>query len=123
MVQEMTKPSIVYGSRIDSQSDIADAVAAGLECGGLLVDESDISPSFFQLSSGLAGELFKNFVNYRFPLALVFKNPSEYGERFNELVAEHRTHSMIRILSDQAKALQWLAGVRNRPQKLGLPGR
>ena len=69
-----------------------------MEGGGLLLSEGDLAPSFYDLKSGLAGELFQKFVSYRVPLALVVKEPAVYGERFVELAREHRSHHMVRIL-------------------------
>ena len=76
--------------RIDSPEAISDALAKGMEEGGLLLSEADLAPTFYDLASGLAGELFQKFVNYRVPLALVIKDPAVHGERFVELAREHR---------------------------------
>lgn len=98
--------------RIDSPNDISGALAAGMEHGGLLLDEADLAPSFFDLKSGLAGEVFQKFVNYRVPLALVVLDPGVHGHRFRELAREHGSHPMVRILPDREEAAAWLASVR-----------
>jgi hypothetical protein len=97
---------------IDSPMDISIALATGMKEGGLVLSEVDLAPAFYDLSSGLAGELFQKFVNYRLPLALVVKNPAAHGERFVELVREHRSHTLIRIFTDHHAAAQWLAAAR-----------
>jgi Domain of unknown function (DUF4180) len=98
--------------RIDSSNATSDALAAAMEEGGLLLNEGDLAPSFFDLKSGLAGELFQKFVNYRVPLALVVTDPAVYGERFVELAREHRSHHMVRMFQDRNAASEWLAVVR-----------
>lgn len=98
--------------RIDSRDDISDALAAGMEQGGLLLDEADLTRSFFDLKSGLAGDLFQRFVNHGVPLVLVVPNPGAHGPRFTELALEHRSHPMVRILPDRAEAAAWLATAR-----------
>lgn len=98
--------------RIDSSNDIANALAAGMEQGGLLLDEADLAPSFFDLKSGLAGDVFQRFVNHGVPLALVVPDPSAHGDRFAELAQEHRSHPMVRILPDRDEAAAWLAAAR-----------
>jgi Domain of unknown function (DUF4180) len=98
--------------RIDSQKSVSDALAAGVEEGGLMLNEADLAPAFYDLKSGLAGDLFQKFVNYRVPLALVVKDSALHGERFAELAREHRSHPMVRIFADHDAAAEWLAIAR-----------
>jgi hypothetical protein len=98
--------------RIDSPKAISDGLARAMEEGGLVLSEGDLAPSFYDLKSGLAGELFQKFVNYRVPLALVVRDPAVYGERFVELAREHRSHTIIRMFSDHDAASEWLAVAR-----------
>jgi hypothetical protein len=98
--------------RIDSPRAIANVLAMGMEQGGLVLSEADLAPAFYDLTSGLAGELFQKFVNYRVPLALVVKDPTVHGERFVELAREHRSHPTVRIFPDHNAATEWLGAVR-----------
>lgn len=91
-----------------SLADISDALAAGMEAGGLILGEANLGPAFFDLRSGLAGELFQKFVNYRVPLAIVVPDATVHGERFAELAREHLRHPMVRILPDGRQAAVWL---------------
>lgn len=93
---------------IRSLSDISDVLQACMGSHGLILTENDLAPEFFDLRSGLAGELFQKFINYRLRVAIVLPHPEEYGERFGELAYEHASHSLIRFVrsSDEAKA--WL---------------
>jgi Domain of unknown function (DUF4180) len=95
--------------RIDSSKAISNALATGMEEGGLMLSEVDLAPAFYDLTSGLAGELFQKFVNYRVSLALVVKDPAVHGERFVELAREHRSHTVVRIFPDYDAAAKWLA--------------
>ena len=63
------------GISIRSFADISDAIAACLGAEGLILTENDLAPEFFDLRSGLAGELFQKFVNYRLRLAVVLQDP------------------------------------------------
>ena len=90
-------------------SDIADALSASVENGGLILDEKDLSKDFFELRTGFAGELLQKFVNYRARLAIVVADAAAYGSRFSELVYEHRSHRSVRFFSSQQLARQWLA--------------
>jgi hypothetical protein len=98
--------------QICSPRDIDDALTRGVEEGGLVLGEENLSLSFYDLRSGLAGELFQKFVNYRVPLALVVKDPVTHGKRFNELANEHKDHPVVRIFPDNDSASAWLAASR-----------
>ena len=93
---------------IHSLTDIFDALTKGMEDNGLVLSEKDLSSSFYDLRSGLLGELFQKFVNYRIPLALVVNDPNVYGDRFNELAYEHKNHPIVRIFPDYDSASAWL---------------
>lgn len=94
--------------RIDSSNDIPDALAASIDGGGLVLDEKQFGPDFFDLRTGLAGELFQKFTNYRARLAIVVADESAYGSRFSELIHEHRTHKQARFFTSAQLARQWL---------------
>jgi hypothetical protein len=89
--------------------DIPDALSASVENGGLILDEKELSPDFFDLRTGFAGELLQKFVNYRARLAIVIADSSAYGSRFSELVYEHRSHRVVRFFDSPQLARQWLA--------------
>lgn len=93
---------------IRSVKDIPDALVASVQQGGLILSEADLCPEFFDLRTGLAGELLQKFVNYGARLAIVLSDSKAYGERFSELVYEHRTHPAIRFFGSESDARQWL---------------
>lgn len=97
--------------------DISNALGECLGSGGLILTESDLAREFFDLRSGLAGELFQKFMNYRVRVAIVIPNPKAYGERFAELAYEHSTHSLIRVL---VPLMKQECGFSNLNNKLSL---
>jgi len=96
------------GISIRSFSDISDAIGVCISAWGLILTENDLAPEFFDLRSGLAGELFQKFINYKKRVAIVLPDPEAYGERFGELAYEHRSHSMIRFFHSKDEAKAWL---------------
>ena len=96
-------------SGIRSASDISAALSASVERGGLVLDEKDISADFFDLKTGLAGQVLQKFVNYRTKLAVIVREPAAYGARFSELTYEHRTHPTVRFFTAEQSARQWLS--------------
>ena len=82
--------------------------AFSADADGVLLLESDLAGLFFDLHSGIAGELFQKCTNYRLKLALVIPNPAAHGERFTELAREHARHKLIRFFAVKSDALEWL---------------
>jgi hypothetical protein len=96
------------GISIRALSDIADLLAAVFGADGLILSEQDLGPAFFDLRSGLAGEVLQKLTNYRVKTALVLPDPSAYGQRFSELAYEHASHNLIRFVRTEAEARAWL---------------
>ena len=96
------------GLGIRSPRDISDLIGATFGADGLLLTEQDLSPEFFDLRTGLAGEAFQKFSNYRVKVALVIADPAAYGKRFSELAYEHTSHNLIRFFQREAEAKAWL---------------
>ncbi|PTY35793.1 hypothetical protein BGP77_00220 [Saccharospirillum sp. MSK14-1] len=90
----------------------SDLIGRAMEHGYLLLDETELPAEFFNLSTGLAGEVMQKFVNYQLPLAIVVRAPSDHGDRFAELVHEHQRHPMIRFFADAESANVWLDSSR-----------
>ena len=99
-----TTPSIA----IRSVKDIPEALGASLRHGGLILTENDLCPEFFDLRTGLAGDVLQKFVNYRAKAAIVIADPRAHGERFSELAREHRTHGIVRFFTTEHEAKTWL---------------
>jgi Domain of unknown function (DUF4180) len=99
-----------HNLRIDAMSDIQLLLEAAFsaDADGVLLTQSDLAIEFFDLRSGLAGELFQKCTNYRLRLALVVAQPATHGERFNELAREHARHTRIRFFAIESEALEWL---------------
>ena len=103
------------GLSIRSLGDISDTIGACLGAEGLILTENDLAPEFFDLRTGLAGELFQKFTNYETRVAIVLLDLEIYGERFSELAYEHRSHRLIRFVRSKDEAMAWLdTGAVNR---------
>ena len=96
------------GISIRSLGDITEAISACFGAEGIILTEDDLAQEFFDLRSGLAGELFQKFINYKLRVAIVLPDPEAYGERISELAYEHKSHSMIRFVRSKSEAEAWL---------------
>ncbi len=97
------------GIVIHSLKDIPDVIGQCFGAVGLLITEAELSEGFFNLRTGIAGELFQKCTNYDLKLAIVIKDFAAYGERFSELVYEHRNHRAIRFFTSELEARAWLS--------------
>jgi hypothetical protein len=93
---------------VRAAGDIPDLIGAAYGLDGVLLREADLDPAFFDLRTGLLGELFQKCVNYRLAVAFVVPDPAAHGERFTELAREHAAHPQIRFCRDEAAAWAWL---------------
>jgi hypothetical protein len=98
------------GIAIHSAKDIPYVLGAFAGADGLLLTEAELGPAFFDLKSGLAGELLQKFVNYHMRVAIILPKPDAYGPRFRELAYEHRTHPLVRFVPSREEADAWLGG-------------
>ena len=96
------------GIAVRSSNDVSDALGVCLGSDGLMLNESDLSPEFFELRTGLAGELFQKFTNYNVRVAIVLSDFDAHGERFSELAREHSRHPLIRFFESSDRAEDWL---------------
>ena len=94
---------------IQTTGDISAALSASVERGGLVLDEKNLAPEFFDLKTGLAGQVLQKFVSYRTKLAVIVRDGSVYGGRFGELMHEHRIHPTVRFFSAEQAARTWLS--------------
>lgn len=70
-MQVLTLPE--EGSPIETDRDATDIIgeAFGAQANLVVIPVSRLSPEFFRLSSGVAGNIVQKFVNYRLQLAIV----------------------------------------------------
>lgn len=95
-----------HGLYLSSVTDALDAVASGLP--GCIYTESDFRSDFFDLSNGIAGEVFQKFVNYNLRIAFIIPSEHGYGERVVELIRDHKRHANIRFFESIEEAELWL---------------
>ena len=77
----------------------------------LLLDESKLPTEFFDLSSGLAGELLHKLTVYRIPMAGVVPDPSAHSPRFQDFAREANRGRQFRFFSTREEAIGWLEQV------------
>jgi PadR family transcriptional regulator AphA len=73
----------------------------------LLLYAANLSESFFDLKSGLAGAILQKFVNYHIKVALVIPSDRVQG-RFKEYILEANRGNQFRAFTERSDAETWL---------------
>ncbi len=77
----------------------------------ILLRESDVSPEFFDLSTGVAGEVLQKFVNYSVSAVLVVETFEGKSDRFLEMASESaRKPGGFGVFAREEEAVRWLCG-------------
>ena len=76
-----------------------------------LLYATNLTPGFFDLSSGEAGEILQKLRNYHIRLAVVYAPGSVvFTKRFSELMLDERRGTDFGVFETRADALDWLRG-------------
>jgi hypothetical protein len=103
-----TVAEILSGSEIiASPGDILDImVSMGYQdCDKLIINENSLHKDFFDLKTGLAGEILQKFSNYRMKLAIVGDFSGIKSKSFNDFVRESNKWGIISFVDSLEKAL------------------
>jgi len=95
---------------ISSGQDILDLLGFchGMDRCRLVVHAMDLHPDFFDLKTGLLGEIFLKLSNYQVKTAFIVDFDEIKSERFHELIYEHQRSHEIRFFEDLSDAENWL---------------
>lgn len=90
--------------------DPSTAVTACIESGAdsLLLHQNALSSSFFDLSSGVAGEFLHSLSTYRIRMAAIISDPTLYSQSFQDFVREANQGNQFRFFRHREEAVRWL---------------
>jgi hypothetical protein len=85
-------------------------VAGCMEHGtdALLLDRDALPAAFFELRSGVAGELVQKLTNYGLRLAAVVPDLASQPARFQEFAREANAGARFRFAATREEAIAWL---------------
>ena len=73
-----------------------------------MLKDVNFVPEFYDLGSGLAGEILQKCSNYHIRLAIVGQFAMVTSKKFRELMLESNRGMQVRFTGDGAEALAWL---------------
>ena len=100
------------GDKITNAQDILDMMASAqyqCECIGMVLYKESLNESFFDLKTGLAGEILQKFSNYRFKLAIVGDFSHYTSKSLKDFIYECNKGNMVYFKEDLDSALSALA--------------
>ncbi len=86
-------------------------IAACFEQGtqALLIDRPYVPPAFFDLRTGVTGELVQKLTLYGIRLACVVPDLHAQPDRFREFAREANQGGQVRFFESRGAAVEWLA--------------
>lgn len=76
---------------------------------GVIIYEKNITPDFFDLKNGIAGEILQKFSNYRIRLAIVGDFSAYTSKSLNDFIYESNKAKQINFVSLQLEAIKLLS--------------
>lgn len=102
-VAAVAAPGTVIATGQDAIDLIADA--SYQDYVALVLEEDQLSPEFFDLSSGLAGEVLQKFSNFRMRLAIIGDFDDVASESLRAFIRESNRGGHVAFVRDRAEAL------------------
>jgi hypothetical protein len=102
-IAELTSENVLINKTEDGLDLLGNLYFQGFD--RILINERDIHPVFFDLKSGMAGELLQKFSNYRVRLAIVGDFSKYKSKRLKEFIFECNKLGHIHFVNSQAEAL------------------
>jgi len=95
---------------IRSTQDFLDLIAWGGEHGTniFLLMDTNFLPDFYDLSTGVAGEILQKASNYWVRLAIFGSFEMVVSKKFQEFMLESNRGTAVRFLRQKEEALEWL---------------
>lgn len=97
----------------DSQSalDLMATIRYNQGCDKVIVKKANVEERFFDLKTGLAGEVMQKFTNYHFRFAIVGDFDGYTSKALRDLIYESNKGKHILFLKTEQEALDALHGV------------
>jgi hypothetical protein len=102
-VAEVLKGSVVITSASDILDIMGDAGAQG--CSRIIIHSGSFSSDFFDLRTGVAGEILQKFSNYRMRLAIVGDFSALTSKTWHDFIRESNCGRTVSFLSSVEEAL------------------
>jgi len=105
-IAEITSDAIIVQSAEDGLDLLGNLYYQGFD--KIIIHSRNISPDFFDLKNGMAGEILQKFSNYRIPLAIVGDFTPHSSKNVKDFIAESNKMGHINFVNTISEALKVL---------------
>jgi hypothetical protein len=105
-VAEIISDAILIQTAADGLDLLGNLYYQGFE--KIVLRASNISPNFFDLKSGMAGEILQKFSNYRMQLAVLGDFSNHDSQALQAFIAESNRGRLVQFTSNLTEALNGL---------------
>ncbi|MCF2489972.1 DUF4180 domain-containing protein [Dyadobacter sp. CY347] len=109
-VGEVTSDKLIIETTEDGLDLLGNLYYQGFD--SIIIHEANITPSFFDLKTGIAGEILQKFSNYRMRLAIIGDFDKYPGKSIQDFIRESNRGGRINFLSSVSEALERMSGRR-----------
>jgi hypothetical protein len=102
-VAEMISTDVIISTADDSLSLLGDLYYQGYDA--MIVHAENITPRFFDLKNGIAGEMLQKFSNYRIRLAIVGDFSSYTAKSIRDFIMESNKTGQVCFVDSVTEAL------------------
>ncbi|WP_212004482.1 DUF4180 domain-containing protein [Chitinophaga sp. HK235] len=107
-IAEITATEVVINNTEDALQIMGDLYYQDVE--RIILHEKNITPAFFDLKNGIAGEILQKFTNYRIRLAIVGEFTKYPGKSIKDFIYESNKGRQVNFLDSTELALEKLSG-------------
>lgn len=107
-IGEITSDKIILKTTEDGLTLLGDLYYQGYD--KIILHEKNITPQFFDLKTGIAGEILQKFAQYRIPLAIVGDFSKYTSNSLRDFIFESNKGKLISFVSTREEAIKILAG-------------
>lgn len=105
-IAEITSDNIIISKIDDALNLMADLYYQNYDA--IILHEATITPAFFDLKTGIAGEILQKFSNYRMRLAIVGDFTKYQSKSLNDFIFESNKNKQINFVRSVEVALERL---------------
>ncbi len=102
-IAELVSDGLIIQSSEDGLNLLGDLYYQGFD--KIIIHEHNISPDFFDLKNGMAGEILQKFSNYRVSLAIVGDLSTYTGKSIKDFIFESNKTGHINFVASLSEAL------------------
>lgn len=103
-IAEVISGDIVIGSADGALDLLGDLYYQ--EVDGIMMHEASISPEFFDLRNGMAGEILQKFSNYRMRLAIIGDFSGYSSNSLRDFMTESNRGRLVNFVGSVAEAIE-----------------